>query len=71
MSLASQGWLADHAVYGTVVVPGAALVELVLRAGDEVGCGRLEELTLQAPLVVPQVGAVQLQVSVGEADAEG
>ncbi|MEE1838229.1 polyketide synthase dehydratase domain-containing protein, partial [Streptomyces sp. JV190] len=35
------------------------------------GCGRLEELTLQAPLVVPQVGAVQLQVSVGEADAEG
>ncbi|MFJ4465852.1 type I polyketide synthase, partial [Streptomyces sp. NPDC088928] len=71
VSLASQGWLADHAVYGTVVVPGAALVELVLRAGDEVGCGRLEELTLQAPLVVPQVGAVQLQVSVGEADAEG
>ncbi|MFJ2796753.1 type I polyketide synthase [Streptomyces sp. NPDC087290] len=52
-------------------MPGAALVELVLRAGDEVGCGRLEELTLQAPLVVPQVGAVQLQVSVGEADAEG
>ncbi|WP_443075047.1 type I polyketide synthase [Streptomyces sp. NBC_01435] len=71
VSLASQGWLADHAVYGTVVVPGAALVELVLRAGDEVGCGRLEELTLQAPLVLPQVGAVQLQVSVGEADAEG
>ncbi|MFJ4183621.1 polyketide synthase dehydratase domain-containing protein, partial [Streptomyces sp. NPDC089733] len=71
VSLASQGWLADHAVYGTVVVPGAALVELVLRAGDEVGCGRLEELTLQAPLVVPQVGAVQLQVSVAEADAEG
>ncbi|WP_443052170.1 hypothetical protein, partial [Streptomyces sp. JV190] len=22
VSLASQGWLADHAVYGTVVVPG-------------------------------------------------
>ncbi|MFE3945434.1 type I polyketide synthase [Streptomyces sp. NPDC059118] len=71
VSVASQSWLADHAVYGTVVVPGAVLVELVLRAGDEVGCGRLEELMLQAPLVLPQVGAVQLQVSVGEADAEG
>ncbi|MFF1586431.1 SDR family NAD(P)-dependent oxidoreductase, partial [Streptomyces sp. NPDC058283] len=71
VSVASQGWLADHAVYGTVVVPGAALVELVLRAGDEVGCGRLEELTLQAPLVLSEAGAVQLQVSVGEADAEG
>ncbi|MFE6668890.1 type I polyketide synthase, partial [Streptomyces sp. NPDC057697] len=71
VSVASQGWLADHAVYGTVVVPGAALVELALRAGDEVGCGRLEELTLQAPLVLSEAGAVQLQVSVGEADAEG
>ncbi|MFE6668319.1 type I polyketide synthase [Streptomyces sp. NPDC057697] len=71
VSVASQGWLADHAVYGTVVVPGAALVELALRAGDEVGCGRLEELTLQAPLVLPKAGAVQLQVSVGETDAEG
>ncbi|MZG16009.1 hypothetical protein GTY44_21405, partial [Streptomyces sp. SID5914] len=28
-------------------------------------------LTLQAPLVLPETGAVQLQVSVGEADAEG
>ncbi|MFE6668320.1 type I polyketide synthase [Streptomyces sp. NPDC057697] len=71
VSVASQGWLADHAVYGTVVVPGAALVELALRAGDEVGCGRLEELTLQAPLVLSEAGAVQLQVSVGETDAEG
>ncbi|WP_226030972.1 polyketide synthase dehydratase domain-containing protein, partial [Streptomyces hyderabadensis] len=71
LSTASQGWLADHAVHGTVLVPGAALVELALRAGDEVGCGRLEELTLQAPLVLPETGAVQLQVSVGEADAEG
>ncbi|WP_437012369.1 type I polyketide synthase [Streptomyces sp. enrichment culture] len=71
LSAASQGWLADHAVHGTVLVPGAALVELALRAGDEVGCGRLEELTLQAPLVLPETGAVQLQVSVGEADAEG
>ncbi|WP_174813302.1 hypothetical protein [Mycobacterium botniense] len=26
--------------------------ELVIRAGDEVGCGVVEELTLAAPLVV-------------------
>ncbi|MBI0320029.1 acyltransferase domain-containing protein, partial [Streptomyces javensis] len=37
LSLVSHGWLADHAVWGVVVVPGAALVELVLRAGDGVG----------------------------------
>ncbi|WP_262701020.1 MULTISPECIES: type I polyketide synthase, partial [Streptomyces] len=34
LSLVSHGWLADHVVWGVVVVPGAALVELVLRAGD-------------------------------------
>ncbi|WP_456341364.1 type I polyketide synthase [Streptomyces tendae] len=71
LSVASHGWLADHTVGGVMLVPGAALVELALRTGDEVGCGRLEELTLQAPLVLPETGAVQLQVSVGEADAEG
>ncbi|MFF4918085.1 SDR family NAD(P)-dependent oxidoreductase [Streptomyces tendae] len=71
LSAASQGWLVDHAVHGTVLVPGTALVELALAAGDQMGSGRLEELTLQAPLVLPETGAVQLQVSVGEADAEG
>ncbi|MEV0259713.1 type I polyketide synthase, partial [Streptomyces sp. NPDC050732] len=30
-------WLADHVVAGSVLVPGAALVEWALRAGDEVG----------------------------------
>ncbi|MER6342819.1 SDR family NAD(P)-dependent oxidoreductase [Streptomyces tendae] len=71
LSAASQGWLVDHAVHGTVLVPGTTLVELALAAGDQMGSGRLEELTLQAPLVLPETGAVQLQVSVGEADAEG
>ncbi|MZG18263.1 hypothetical protein GTY44_33100, partial [Streptomyces sp. SID5914] len=57
LSVASHGWLADHTVGGVMLVPGAALVELALRTGDEVGCGRLEELTLQAPLVLPETGA--------------
>ncbi|MBA6433411.1 SDR family NAD(P)-dependent oxidoreductase [Streptomyces sp. GMR22] len=71
LSLVSHGWLADHAVWGVVVVPGAALVELVLRAGDGVGCGWLEELTLEAPLVVPECGGVRVQVSVGVPDGVG
>jgi len=37
-SLATQGWLADHVVLGTVVVPGTAFVELALAAGRQVGC---------------------------------
>jgi mycoketide-CoA synthase len=64
-------WLAEHAVAGTVIMPGTAFVELALRAGDEVGCGRLEELTLEAPLALPESGAVQLQLGVGAPDEAG
>ncbi|WP_416975926.1 type I polyketide synthase, partial [Streptomyces sp. 4F14] len=65
---ASGGWLAEHAVAGTALVPGAALVEWALRAGDEAGCAGLEELTLQTPLVLPESGGLQVQVAVGAAD---
>ncbi|WP_425564718.1 type I polyketide synthase, partial [Saccharopolyspora halophila] len=71
LSLRSHPWLADHVVLGQVLVPGAALVELALRAGDEVGCDRVEELTMAAPLVLPERGATQVQVSVGAADESG
>ncbi|WP_344317584.1 type I polyketide synthase, partial [Streptomyces javensis] len=71
LSLATHGWLADHAVHGVMLLPGTAFVELVVRAGDQVGCGRVEELILEAPLILPEQGGVHLQVEVGEADASG
>ncbi|MFJ9846749.1 type I polyketide synthase [Kitasatospora sp. NPDC101155] len=70
-SLHTHPWLADHAVAGTVVVPGAALVEAVVRAGDELGCGRIEELTLHAPVLLPERGALQVQIEVGAPDDTG
>ncbi|MFF2028112.1 polyketide synthase dehydratase domain-containing protein, partial [Streptomyces sp. NPDC058171] len=57
-------WLSDHGVDGTVILPGTAFVELALHAGNRVGCGRLEELAIEAPLVIPAEGEVALQVSV-------
>ena len=71
VSVQSHPWLADHAVADTVLVPGAALVELAVRAGDHVGCDRVEELTLEAPLVLPEHGAVRLQLTVGGPDEDG
>ncbi|WP_405854124.1 SDR family NAD(P)-dependent oxidoreductase [Streptomyces sp. NBC_01515] len=65
LSLRTHAWLADHAVDGVVLVPGAGLVELAVRAGDEVGCGTLEELVIEVPLVVPAHGGVRVQVAVG------
>jgi pimaricinolide synthase PimS1 len=71
LSRDAQPWIADHTVLGAALLPGTALVELALRAGAEVGCEAVEELTLELPLVVPERGAVQLQVQVGEADGSG
>ncbi|MYW16725.1 polyketide synthase, partial [Streptomyces sp. SID2955] len=53
LSLRTHPWLAEHAVAGVTLLPGTAFVELALRAGDTVGCDRVEELTLEAPLVLP------------------
>ena len=71
LSLRAQPWLADHAVAGTVLLPGTAFIELAVRAGDAVGCGRVQELTLEAPLALPADGTVQLQVTIGSPDANG
>ncbi|MEH0554901.1 SDR family NAD(P)-dependent oxidoreductase [Streptomyces sp. B21-101] len=71
LSLKSHGWLADHAVAGTVLLPGTAFVEMALRAGDEAGCDVLDELTLQAPLLLPEGTAVRLRVEVGQPDEAG
>nr|WP_167970595.1 beta-ketoacyl synthase N-terminal-like domain-containing protein [Lentzea indica] len=69
LSTATQPWLADHVVGGRVLFPGTAFVELALRAGDELGLDRLDELTLSAPLVLND--PVQLQVAVGAPDGTG
>ncbi|WP_246258391.1 type I polyketide synthase [Amycolatopsis anabasis] len=71
LSVETQPWLADHVVLGSVLFPGTGLVELAGRAGAEVGCDVLDELTLQVPLVLPERGGVQVQVKVGEPDATG
>ncbi|MGW6870524.1 type I polyketide synthase, partial [Streptomyces sp. NPDC054912] len=64
LSLDTHPWLADHTIHGGVLLPGTAFVELAVRAGDQVGCDVVEELTLEAPLVLPERGGVQLQLVV-------
>ncbi|MFI2472344.1 type I polyketide synthase, partial [Nocardia xishanensis] len=70
LSVATQPWLADHVVAGSVLLPGTGFVELALRAGAVAGYPAIEELTLQAPLVVPAAGGAQIQVVVGGAEHE-
>ncbi|WP_030349136.1 type I polyketide synthase, partial [Streptomyces sp. NRRL S-1022] len=71
LSLRTHPWLGEHTVGGVALVPAAALVELAVRAGDEVGCGTVDELTVGVPLVLPEQGGVRVQVAVGGADESG
>ncbi|MGW0608891.1 SDR family NAD(P)-dependent oxidoreductase, partial [Streptomyces sp. NPDC002640] len=71
LSLRTHPWLADHAVFGTVLLPGTAFVELALRAADEVGYGQVHDLTLEAPLIIPEQGDVLLQLAVDAPDESG
>jgi acyl transferase domain-containing protein/acyl carrier protein len=71
LSRQTHPWLADHAVHGSVLLSGTAFLEFVLRAGDQVGARLLEELTLQQPLVLPEYGGVQVQVSLTAGEEPG
>ncbi|MGW0565477.1 type I polyketide synthase [Streptomyces sp. NPDC003016] len=71
LSAQSHPWLADHRVDGRIVLPGTALAELAVRAGDQAGQDRVEELTLLAPLAPPERAGLAVQVRVGSPDEAG
>ncbi|GAO07616.1 type I polyketide synthase [Streptomyces lydicamycinicus] len=71
LSQTSHPWLAERIVLNTAVVPESALVDLAIRAGDQVGCDLVRELTVEIPLVLPEHAAVLLRVLVAEPDADG
>ncbi|MFC9434848.1 SDR family NAD(P)-dependent oxidoreductase [Nocardia sp. NPDC057030] len=65
LSVQSHPWLSDHRVGGKVLLPGTAFVELALHIGELVESPVLGELILQSPLVIPDSGAVEVQVIAG------
>ncbi|MFF9525246.1 thioester reductase domain-containing protein [Streptomyces achromogenes] len=65
LSRSTVPWTPRHTGLGTEVLPAAAFVELAVRAGDELGCDVLTELTVETPLPLPEHGTVHLQVAVG------
>ncbi|MGW3426087.1 SDR family NAD(P)-dependent oxidoreductase, partial [Streptomyces phaeochromogenes] len=71
VSLPTHPWLADHVVLGTTLLPATAFVDFALRAGAQVDCATLGELTLETPLVIPEEGTAQLQVWAGTPDERG
>ncbi|MFE7565103.1 SDR family NAD(P)-dependent oxidoreductase, partial [Kitasatospora sp. NPDC057500] len=64
-------WLTHHTLQNTTILPGTALAELAIQAGDHLGHGHLADLTLHTPLVLPEHGSVLLQVRVTAPDESG
>ena len=68
LSLADHPWLADHTVFGQVLVPGTLCWSCPCGGtGDRLSHGRRSSC-LSAPLVLPPQGAVRLQMSAGRLD---
>ncbi|WP_146057006.1 type I polyketide synthase, partial [Streptomyces sp. SM14] len=63
--VAELPWLADHAVANTPIVPATALLDAVAEAATRSGLGRIDELTFEAPLLLPERGSLDFQVAVG------
>ncbi|MFI9504816.1 type I polyketide synthase [Nocardia sp. NPDC052566] len=70
-SVDSVGWLADHSVLGTALLPGTGFVELATHVGGLIGHPRVDELILHAPLTLPARDGVSVQVVVGAANDSG
>ncbi|MEU0398508.1 SDR family NAD(P)-dependent oxidoreductase [Streptomyces sp. NPDC006208] len=71
LSTDTQPWTRDHVVLGTVIVPGTALVELALTAGRQADSPVVDELVLEAPLLLDEGVTRQVQVTVGRAGEDG
>ncbi|AUS81184.1 hypothetical protein C1701_25785 [Actinoalloteichus sp. AHMU CJ021] len=64
-------WIGEHTISGSALLPGTAFVELALAAAERVGYALLDELTIEAPLVLPAGTAVTVQVAVSGEDESG
>ncbi|MET8116967.1 type I polyketide synthase [Streptomyces prasinus] len=66
LSVSAQPWLADHVVLGTAVVPGTALLDLLLAAAGRAGAAGIGELTLSRPMVLEDAAHVQVRIGPSE-----
>ncbi|GAB2730746.1 type I polyketide synthase [Kitasatospora kifunensis] len=53
------------------VAPAAVLLDMLVRAGNEVGSGAVEQIAVDTPLTVPEHGHLQVRVSVAAPGRDG
>ncbi len=71
LSLTSHPWLSQHAIHGTVILPGTAYVDLLSQAAEQLGGGFIDELTHHAFLTVAPQRTYNIRVAIEPADGSG
>ncbi|MET9432576.1 SDR family NAD(P)-dependent oxidoreductase [Streptomyces sp. NPDC006551] len=69
--ISAGGWIGDHRIRGEAILPGTALLDMTLHAGAWVDCPTVAELTFTTPLVLPEDGAVSVQIRVEAPEPSG
>ncbi|MCD9903475.1 acyltransferase domain-containing protein [Streptomyces sp. MT29] len=65
LSARAEPWFEGHRLFGSPVVPSSALLDMVVRAGDEVGCPVVDELVVDRPVALPERDPLRVQITVG------
>ena len=66
LSVKSQPWLADHVIYGTVVVPGATYAAMVLAAVE--APAQVEDVFFYEPILLGDKDSREVQLTLHPAD---
>lgn len=61
LSVKTQPWLSDHVIYGTVVVPGATYVTMVLAAAG--APARAKDIFFYEPIILPDRSSREVQLT--------
>lgn len=71
IGLKSQAWIADHGAGGAVLLPASAYVDMALEAAAKLGAAAVEELVLQAPMMLVDNDMLDIQLRVEERKQDG
>jgi acyl transferase domain-containing protein/NADPH:quinone reductase-like Zn-dependent oxidoreductase/acyl carrier protein len=71
LSTTGHPWLAEHAIAGSVLLPGTAFADLALYAADLANCTTVQDLTLETPLLLGPQSPVRIQITVSAPDTSG
>jgi len=69
LSVRTQPWLADHVIYGTVVVPGATYAAMALAAAG--APARVKDVFFYEPIILPDKVSREVQLSMHPLETGG